>query len=157
MISRGPRQSSAITHKEKCKTLRATLYQEPLPLPIPIEADLSHKQDNEIPFEEVTYTEVQEALSSSSSNTAAGISQINYTMLKCAWPHVRNEITMLIHRCLANGYHPLQWRRAIAIALKKPNKPNYTQPRAYCVITLLECMGKLLEKVVAHRLTYLTG
>ena len=64
---------------------------------------------------------------------------------------------MLIHWCLANRYHPLQWQRAIAIALKKPNKPDYTQPRAYRLITLLECMGKLLEKVVAHRLTYLTS
>jgi len=81
-ISRGPEQSSAITHQEKCETLRATLYQEPLPTPI--EADLSCRQDNKIPFEEVTYTEVQKALSSSSSNTAAGASQINYTMLKWA-------------------------------------------------------------------------
>ena len=45
----------------------------------------------------------------------------------------------------------------ITIALKKPNKPDYTQPRAYCFITLLEFIGKLLEKVVACRLTYLTG
>jgi len=95
-------------HKEKCKTLRATLYQEPLPLPIPIEADLSCRQDNEIPFEEVTYTEVQKALFASSSNTAAGASQINYTILKWAWPHIGNEITMLICWCLANGYHSLQ-------------------------------------------------
>jgi len=71
-------------HKEKCKTFRATLYQEPPPLPISIEADLSCRQDNEIPFEKVTYIEVQEALSSSSSNTAAGTSQINYTILKWA-------------------------------------------------------------------------
>jgi len=82
VISRGPGQSPAITYKEKYKTLRAILYQEPPLLLIPIEADLSCRQDNEIPFEEVTYTEVQEALSSSSSNTAAGISQINYTMFK---------------------------------------------------------------------------
>jgi len=45
-------------HKEKYETLRATLYQEPPPLLIPIEADLLCRQDNEIPFEEVTYTEV---------------------------------------------------------------------------------------------------
>jgi len=64
---------------------------------------------------------------------------------------------MLICRCLANGYHPLQWRRTIAIVFKKPNKPDYTQPRVYHLITLLECIGKLLEKVVARRLTYLTG
>ena len=91
----------------------------------PIEADLSCKQDNKILFKEVTYTEVQKALSSSSSNTAAGASQINYTILKWAWPHVGNEITMIICWCLANGYHPLQWQRTIAIVLKKPNKPNY--------------------------------
>ena len=78
-------------------------------------------------------------------------------MLKWAWPHVGNKITMLICWCLANGYHPLQWQRTIAITLKKPNKPDYTQPRAYRLITLLEYMGKLLEKVVVHRLTYLTG
>ena len=157
VISREPGQSPAITHKEKYKTLRATFYQESPSLPIPIEADLSCRQDNKIPFKEVTYTEIQEALSLSSSNTAASASQINYTMLKWAWPHVGNEITMLIHQCLANGYHPLQQRRAIAITLKKPNKPDYIQPRAYYLITLLECIGKLLEKVVAHRLTYLTG
>ena len=45
-------------HKEKCKTLKAILYQEPLLLPISIEADLSCRQDNEISFEEITYIEV---------------------------------------------------------------------------------------------------
>jgi len=78
-------------------------------------------------------------------------------MLKWAWLHVGNMITMLIYWCLANKYHPLQWQRAIAVALKKPNKPNYIQPRAYHLIILLEYIGKLLEKVVASRLTYLTG
>ena len=57
-ISRGPEQSPAIMHKEKYETLRAILYQEPPSLLIPIEADLLCRQDNKIPFEEVTYTEV---------------------------------------------------------------------------------------------------
>ena len=78
-------------------------------------------------------------------------------MLKWAWSHVGNEITMLICQYLANRYYSLQWWKTIAIALKKPNKPDYTQSRAYRLITLLECMGKLLEKVVVCRLTYLTG
>jgi len=56
VISRGLEQFSAIIHKEKCKALRATIYQESLP--IPIEADLSCRQGNEILFEEVTYIEV---------------------------------------------------------------------------------------------------
>jgi len=62
-------------HKEKWKTLRVILYQEPFSLPVPIEADLLCRQDNEISFKEVTY--VQEAFSSSSLNTAAGANYSN--------------------------------------------------------------------------------
>jgi len=64
-------------------------------------------------------------------------------------------ITTLIQKYLARGYHPQQWKRAIAVALKKPNKPDYSKSHMYRLITLLECMGKLLEKIVAHRLTYI--
>ena len=58
---------------------------------------------------------------------------------------------------MQNGYHPKAWRRAVAIALRKPNKPDYSNPRAYRLITLLECLAKILECIVANRLTFLTG
>ena len=64
---------------------------------------------------------------------------------------------MLIYWWLANRYYFLQWQRAIVVILKKSNKSNYTQSRAYHLITLLECIGKLLEKVVVYGLIYLTG
>ena len=51
-------------------------------LPVPIEADISCRQDNEITFKKVTYIEVQKAFSLSSLNTAASANQINYTMFK---------------------------------------------------------------------------
>jgi hypothetical protein len=35
--------------------------------------------------------------------------------------------------------------------INKPDKPDYSLPKAYRPISLLECMGKLLEKVVAKR------
>ena len=60
-------------------------------------------------------------------------------------------------KCLRNGYHPKSWRKAIAIALRKPNKPDYSNPRSYRLITLLECLAKILERIVARRLTYLAG
>jgi len=55
------------------------------------------------------------------------------------------------------GYHLVQWRRAVAVALRKPNKADYSQPQEYRLITLLECLGKLLEKIVAKRLSYMVG
>jgi len=62
-----------------------------------------------------------------------------------------------MQKCLDAGYHPKSWTKAIAVALKKPGKPDYSNPRAYCLITLLECLGKILKKIMAQRLTFLAG
>jgi hypothetical protein len=65
---------------------------------------------------------------------------------------------MLIHtiidRCARIGYHPKIWRITIAIALLRPGKTDYSEPRAYHLIQLLECIGKVLEKIMADRLIY---
>ncbi len=45
----------------------------------------------------------------------------------------------------------------MAIALHKLNKPDYSNLPAYCLIVLLECLRKVLEKVVATRLTFIAG
>ena len=50
----------------------------------------------------------------------------------------KNEITMLICQYLANKYYSLQWQRVITVVLKKPNKSDYTQTKAYYLIILLE-------------------
>jgi len=34
------------------------------------------------------------------------------------------------------------------VVLNKPNKPDYSQAKAYRPISLLECTGKLMEKIV---------
>ena len=53
------------------------------------------------------------------------------------------------------GYHPKCWRQATGAILAKPNKPDYTVPKAYRPIALLNCLGKVAEKIIAARLNYL--
>jgi ribonuclease HI len=53
------------------------------------------------------------------------------------------------------GYHPKCWRQAIGVILKKPKKPDYSVPKAYRVIALLNCLGKVSERILAQRLSYL--
>ena len=60
----------------------------------------------------------------------------------------------LIDHSLAIGYHPQPWREARVVMLKKPNKKDPSAPRSYRPITLEECFGKLLEKVIAKQLQY---
>ncbi|KAH9994361.1 hypothetical protein BJV74DRAFT_723383, partial [Russula compacta] len=57
-------------------------------------------------------------------------------------------ITNLLTACLCTGYHPSQWKEATVCVVPKPNQADYTLAKNFCPILLLECMGKLLEKVV---------
>ena len=119
---------------------------------------MSH-QENDLPSSDITTEEIQDAIFKNSTNTAPGHSQITYQTLKWAWnsPIGQKYIMDLMQKCLKSGYHPKPWRKAIAIALRKPNKPDYSNSRAYRLITLLECLGKVLERIVAQRLTFLAG
>jgi hypothetical protein len=55
------------------------------------------------------------------------------------------------------SYHPTKWKEGISIILLKPNKEDYTVPKAYRIITLLNCLSKVLEKIFATRLGYLAN
>ena len=156
-ISRGPNQSPAVTHKDKCDAIRNELFQPPPPLPTEFHTDLTTPHPDDFAYEQITKTEVREALFNASTKTAPGYSQTTYKVLRWAWSDADDYFVNLMRKCLNNGYHPKEWRRAIAVALRKPRKPDYSQPRAYRLIQLLECSGKILESIVAKRLAYLVG
>ncbi|KAI3045365.1 hypothetical protein CBS147353_11800 [Aspergillus niger] len=63
-----------------------------------------------------------------------------------------------VHRALQAAKpmkHPEKmWKRAKIIVLRKPGKPNDTIPGAYRPISLLNTLGKILEAVIARRLSY---
>jgi hypothetical protein len=50
------------------------------------------------------------------------------------------------------GYHPRSWREATIVIIPKLNKPNYRSIKAYRPIALLNCLGKILEKLMALRI-----
>ncbi|KAF7568870.1 hypothetical protein PtrM4_112850 [Pyrenophora tritici-repentis] len=48
-----------------------------------------------------------------------------------------------------------RWKAATGAILKKPPKLDYSLPKAYRVITLLNSLGKVLERIIAKRLASL--
>jgi hypothetical protein len=72
---------------------------------------------------------------------------VGYKILK--WVHEANSIIIpsLLNHCLQEGTHP--WKKAMVVIINKPQKPDYSVPKAYRPIALMECIGKLLEKIVA--------
>ena len=52
------------------------------------------------------------------------------------------------------GIHHDAWKCSIMVIIPKPNKPSYSVPGAYHPIQLLECLSKLLEKIVVKHLMF---
>jgi len=59
-------------------------------------------------------------------------------------------MTELLNGCLRAGHHPHQWKEAVICIIPKPNRADYTLPKNFHPISLLECLGKLLEKAIAR-------
>ena len=51
------------------------------------------------------------------------------------------------------GRHPAVWKRATGVVILKPGEDDYTWLKAYRSISLLSCMGNVVEKVVAELLS----
>jgi hypothetical protein len=100
-------------------------------------------------WSQITMEEVTLALSTAKNSSAPGPSGVGYTMLK--WIHqVRPDVlTDLYNNCLDASIHP--WKEVTVVVINKLGKPDYSTPKAYQPISLLECMGKLLEKIVTKQ------
>lgn len=61
-------------------------------------------------------------------------------------------LTHLFNHLPQLGFFPNTWKRAKVIPIPKPNKPPM-DPNSYRPISLLSIVGKLLEQIIAIRLT----
>lgn len=66
-------------------------------------------------------------------------------------PHLHR----IFNACLEEGYCPEHFRSAVTIALRKPGKSNYSTAASYRPIALLNTLSKLLEFMLAKRISYL--
>jgi hypothetical protein len=67
---------------------------------------------------------------------------------------VQDHLIKVFNACLSLGHHPARWKEAKVVAILKPNKPDYSLPKAHRPISLLETMSKLLEKAVAKHMQH---
>jgi hypothetical protein len=62
-------------------------------------------------------------------------------------------IAKIFNRFLALNYVPTQWKEVKIIMLPKPGK-NHTSPLNYILISLLNSVGKLCEKIILKRINF---
>jgi len=97
---------------------------------------------------QITEEEVAKALVHTSNKSAPGLTGTGYTLIKWANKERPDLLSRIYNLTLRLGVHP--WKLATVVVINKPNKEDYSLPKAYCPISLLECAAKLLEKIVAN-------
>jgi len=102
----------------------------------------------------ITTDQIEWAISNLSGYKAPGPNGIcNIVFKECSntlVPYLHHLFNAIITYC--TFFQP--WREFTTVVLHKPGKPNYSIPKVYCPIALLNTTGKLLMAVVADQLTY---
>ncbi|EED16644.1 reverse transcriptase, putative [Talaromyces stipitatus ATCC 10500] len=107
-----------------------------------------------IPWYPITELEVHQSLKAAKGTTAPGEDGIITLVWKHLWPYLWKMITYIFARSVELGHYPHQWKQARIIVLRKPGKPDYGVLEAYRPISLLNTLGKILEAVMARRLSF---
>jgi hypothetical protein len=99
--------------------------------------------------------EIKDTIYNNSYKTAPGPDQISNKIIQKAYQIIPDLFYKLYSKLIEKEHYPIQWREAIGIILKKQNKSDDSNPKAYKIISLLNYLGKTAEKIIAIRLGYL--
>jgi hypothetical protein len=140
-------------HEGMASLLSARFFaEEGTPIPTHFHDDPPPRPPQQFhPFEE---EEIGPLLKATSNKSAPGSSGIDWSLLKKGWDAVKDHLVDVFNACLTLGHHPHHWKEAKVVAIPKPDKPDYSLPKAHRPISLLETMSKLLEKAIAKRMQH---
>src|ERR1700710_409935 len=99
--------------------------------------------------------EIRKAITSSSSAKAPGPDSIGFECIRVAHSYIPDHFNSLYKTLLHAGLHPTCWKEATVVIIKKVGKHDYGITKAYRPISLLNCLGKISEKIMATRLAHM--
>ncbi|KAM6513286.1 hypothetical protein FALCPG4_18932 [Fusarium falciforme] len=115
---------------------------------------ISVSSHRSIPFPlEISPDEVQYA-TLHTGNTSPGSDSITVDLLKAVWHIIGTHVCRLFKGCLTTGHHPKPFKEAEVVMIAKPGRRDLTSPRAWRPVSLLSCLGKGLERLIARRLSW---
>ena len=140
------------TPEGKARLLHEAFFPTP---PAPDLTDIeTYEYPEPLPFPEITRSEMRKAVARLRSGKAPGADGIPNQALKAGAELLIPLWLIIMNDAMRRGLHPQAWKSSITVALRKPGKGDYSQPKSYRPIALLNTMGKLMESILATRMNY---
>ena len=113
-----------------------------------------HERECDTEMHAVTHTELHEQMlvMAGKADSSPGHDRITPRMLLYGGPAVRDALLFLFNKSLSLGRLPEAWKLAKVHPIPKPDK-DHSDVSNYRPISLLSVAGKLMERVIHHRLS----
>ena len=107
-----------------------------------------------LPMEMLTEHEIEDALRRMAPWKAPGPDGLPVVVWQQVWPTVKHWVVEIFEASLRLSYFPLAWKVAKIVVIPKGGR-DPSLPKSYRPISLLATLGKVLEAVVANRISAL--
>ena len=144
---------------EKLRLLKKSFF--PPPPTVRLEDSIGFSYPAPLGSNDITKVEIMRAIKRPSPFKAPGPSGIPNRILQLLAPLLLPELHTLYNACYAKGYCPKAFRNSVTVVLKKPesddpeNPRDYSEPKSYRPIALLETIGKVYETIIAARIAWM--
>ncbi len=139
-----------IEFNEKCKTFLKAMYSSSLKIQINEKLLLNES----IQWSRVIEGKIKHAINFSAFRKAFESDDISFAIIQWVYKTILKIFNLVYSDLIENDYHLKIWHEGTRIILKKSDKSNYSISKTYRIITLLNCLDKVAEKIIAVQLFY---
>jgi len=137
------------------KDIASGLLQSFFPPTAQPEVTQGQTYSRQLPCHPLQKFEVRAAIWRASMDKAPGPDGFSMRVWREVWPSLGDELVVLMQRSLDKAELPLLWKEATIVPLRKAGKDDYTSAKSYRPISLLQTISKVMESVIAERISYL--
>jgi ribonuclease HI len=147
---------TAETAEQKADLLRGTFF------PPPPTADLSdiegyiYDQSQDVTFPDINEHKITKAIQKAPPDKAPGPDTIPNKVWRAltAVPAFIQALKMLFNACIYLGHNPQHFQISTTVVLRKAAPRDFRLPKSYHPIALLSTLGKVLESIIASRVSW---
>ena len=144
---------TTITFKQKCEAFMKVLFTNP---PQTEAVKWDNYKESHWEWPKIDRDEIKDTIFSCSTKSAAGPDGMSYLIIQKAFNIIETRFVKLYSKLFQYGYHPICWREATGVILKKPNR-DASLPKSYRVISLLNYLEKIFKKIIVKKLAHLAN